>query len=77
MTDKARALAEQYIAAGVFPDKARADARHVAAAVLAGCSALASWNFGHLVNVTRRTAVNELNESVGLPRIEIVAPPEL
>jgi len=53
------------------------DALHVAAAVLTRQDVLLSWNFKHLVNRRRRARINEYNISVGLPAVEIVAPPEV
>jgi hypothetical protein len=53
------------------------DAVHVAAAVLTRQDILLSWNFRHLVNRVRRAKVNEVNISLGLPTIEVIAPPEI
>jgi hypothetical protein len=53
------------------------NALHVATAVLIRHDVLLSWNFRHLVNRRRRAEVNEVNISVGLPMVEILAPPEL
>ena len=53
------------------------DALHVAAAVLHRQDILLSWNFKHLVNRRRRARVNDINISLGLPTLEILAPPEL
>ena len=49
----------------------------MAAAVLTRQDVLLSWNFKHLVNRRRRAQINEENISLGLPTIEIVAPPEI
>lgn len=70
-------MARRYVEAGIFPEPVIADALHVAAAVLSRCDVLASWNFKHLVNLRRRAEVAAINQSQGLPAIEIVAPPEL
>ncbi len=53
------------------------DAVHVAAAVFTRHDILLSWNFKHMVNRIRRAKVNEVNISLGLPIIEILAPPEI
>lgn len=71
------ALVAAYIAAGAFSRVFVADARHVATAVLAGVPILASWNFRHLVNRTRRIKINLVNAQLGYNQIEIVSPPEL
>jgi predicted nucleic acid-binding protein len=77
ITADMRKLAEQYVKTGVFTPIMVNDAVHVAAAVLTRQDILVSWNFRHLVNRTRRAKVNEVNVSLGLPTIEIIAPPEL
>lgn len=77
VTREMHELAGRYLAAGVFAGTMRDDAVHVAAAVLTRQDILLSWNFGHLVNRRRRAKINETNVSLGLPEIEIVAPPEI
>lgn len=72
-----KTLAARYVDAGTFTGVTYNDALHVAVAVLAGENVLVSWNFKHLVNRRRRAQINEVNISLGLPTIEIVAPPEL
>jgi len=72
-----RTLAEDYVRAGVFTRIMLSDAVHVAAAVLTRQDILLSWNFRHLVNRVRRAKVNEVNISLGLPTIEVIAPPEI
>jgi predicted nucleic acid-binding protein len=70
-------LGQRYVDAGVFTSVMRNDAVHVAVAVLTRQNILLSWNFRHLVNRLRRAKVNEVNVSLALPTIEILAPPEL
>lgn len=77
VTDMMRSLAKSYIDSGVFTVVMYNDAVHVAAAVLTRQDVLLSWNFRHLVNRRRRAQINEVNISLGLPTIEIAAPPEL
>jgi predicted nucleic acid-binding protein len=77
VTDMMRSLARSYIDAGVFTAVMYNDAVHVAAAVLTRQDVLLSWNFRHLVNRRRRAQINEVNISLGLPTIDIVAPPEV
>ena len=77
LTPDARALADEYLAAGIFPPSVPDDALHVAIAVLTRQDALISWNFKHLVNQRRRAAVQALNLARGLPTIAILPPPEL
>ena len=77
LTLEMRELAARYLAGGVFSGLMLNDALHVAAAVLDRQDILLSWNFRHLVNRRRRAMVNEINISLSLPTIEIVAPPEV
>lgn len=77
LTEELRHLAQQYLSAGVFTPLMLNDALHVAAAVLNRQDILLSWNFKHLVNRRRRARVNDINISLGMPTLEILAPPEL
>ena len=70
-------LVAAYLLEGAFASTLLADARHVAAAVVADIPVLVSWNFRHLVNRTRRIRVNLVNSKQGYGQIEIIAPPEL
>ena len=72
-----RKLAANYVSAGTFTAAMYNDALPVAAAVLTRQDVLLSWNFKHLVNRRRRAQINEENILLGLPTIEIVAPPEI
>jgi hypothetical protein len=53
------------------------DALHVAAAVLTRQDILVSWNFKHLVNRRRRARINDVNITLSLSMLEILAPPEV
>jgi len=44
------ALASKFIDFGVLKAKSIDDCRHIAAALLAECDAIVSWNFRHIVN---------------------------
>jgi predicted nucleic acid-binding protein len=77
VTDLMKALARSYIDADVFSEEMYNDGVHVAVAVLTRQDLLLSWNFRHLVNRRRRAQINQVNISLGLPTIEIVAPPEI
>ena len=74
---EATELAQEYIDRGIFPEKYRSDANHVAVAVINGVGYLCSWNFTHLVKVNTRREVNLVNAPKGYGQIEIIAPPEL
>ena len=77
ITAEIKKLARHYVEIGVFTPIMLNDAVHVAAAVLTRQDILLSWNFRHMVNRVRRAKVNEVNISLGLPTIEIIAPPEI
>jgi hypothetical protein len=77
ITDETRDLARTYIERGVFSNTIFNDSLHVAVAVLTRQDVLLSWNFKHLVNRRRRAKIMEVNVSLGLPPIEILAPPEI
>lgn len=77
VTEEIERLAQNYVKAGVFTPVMLNDAVHIAAAVVTRQDILLSWNFKHMVNRTRRAKVNEVNISLGLPSIEIIAPPEI
>ena len=44
-------LAEKFINFGILKQKSFEDCQHIAAAILAGCDIITSWNFKHIVNV--------------------------
>lgn len=77
LTDEMRTLAQRYVSEDVFTPKVINDAIHVAAAVFTRQDVIISWNFKHLVNRRRRSKINNINISLGLPTIEIVSPPEV
>lgn len=70
-------LAEEYIKAAIIPERYRADARHIAAAVVNEVEVLISWNFEHIVKLKTRTMVNGLNKLLGYREIEICSPEEV
>ena len=77
VTQAAHELAERYMDEGIFPERYRDDAVHVAVVTTDHIEFLVSWNFKHLVKVRTRQAVNLVNALAGYPTIEIIVPPEL
>lgn len=77
LTDKARELAESYIAKSVISRHMIADAQHIAIATLARVDVLVSWNFKHIVNIHRIHGYNSVNGSEGHPELEIRTPREV
>ena len=53
------------------------DARHVAAATVAGADVILSWNFKHIVNYERIRKFNGVNALKGYSTIEIHSPLEM
>jgi len=77
VNQESEALAEIYIKRGIFPEKYREDAIHLALASVNGIDILVSWNFEHLVKRKTRLEANEANILNGYKTIDIIAPPEL
>lgn len=73
-TDESERLATEYIRIGGLPRKSGIDARHIALAALAGCDAIVSWNFAHIVNVKAMTAVDSVNLLERLKPLRILSP---
>lgn len=77
MPSGAQALAEQLLAHGAFPDKARIDALHIAIAVLSNVDIIASWNFRHIASVWARRKIEHAMHALSLPLPAIVTPEEI
>ena len=77
LTLEARELAERYIAEKVVGKTSLDDCRHIALATINRVDVLASWNFKHIVNLTRIRGYNAVNLKNGYPTIEIRNPKEL
>ena len=71
------ALADQYIKRGIFPEKYRDDALHLAVDTVNDMDILISWNFEHLVKRKTRLEANLANSLNGYKSIDIIVPPEL
>jgi hypothetical protein len=70
-------LARLYIASGAIPASAEADVRHIAVATVNGVHTVISWNFRHMVNLTRRRQINSINLRESLALLDIVSPWEI
>ena len=75
VTPEVDGLAEAYFAALPIPEKARADAYHLALATAHGMDYLVSWNLTHIVSggIVRR--LQELNAARGV-RTPVICTPE-
>lgn len=65
ITDEAINLAETYINEGALTNKSYNDALHIALATLNNADVLASWNFKHIVNLSRIKLYNSINLKLG------------
>ena len=67
-------LAEKFIDFGVLKRKSYDDCRHIAAAVLAGCDIIISWNFKHIVNIKTIRGIRAITNLKGHKPVEILNP---
>lgn len=77
MTDEAEELAGKYIAENVVGKTSLDDCRHIALATINKVDVLASWNFKHIVNLTRIKGYNAVNLKNGYMTLEIRNPKDL
>jgi predicted nucleic acid-binding protein len=77
LTDEAKELANKYIAENVVGETSLDDCRHIALATINNVDVLASWNFKHIVNLTRIRGYNAVNLKNGYATIEIRNPKDL
>jgi len=74
---EADTLAEEYIRAAVVSESSWADAEHIAVATVRRVDILVSWNFRHIVRLSRIRAFNAVNLRLGYPALEIRSPLEI
>jgi len=77
LTPEAKILASQYVTENVIGASSRKDAEHIAIATLNKADVLASWNFKHIVNLTRINGYNGINVKNGYRTLEIRNPKEI
>jgi predicted nucleic acid-binding protein len=77
ITEQSTSLADKYISENVVGKTSRPDCIHIAIATLNNADILASWNFKHIVNVTRIKGYNGVNKLLGHPHLEIRTPREI
>ncbi len=65
LTPEAENLAGKYISEKVVGQSCLDDARHIAMATIARADILVSWNFKHIVNVSRIRGYNSVNLRLG------------
>jgi len=76
LSDEAKRLANEYLAAGVIGQRFQSDAQHIAIATISRVNLLVSWNFKHIVNIVRIRGYNSVNIRLGYPILEIRTPRE-
>jgi predicted nucleic acid-binding protein len=74
VNDEAYQLAELYIKEKAVTQKSYNDAVHIATATLIKADSIVSWNFKHIVNVSRIRAYNSVNLKYGYSVIDIRTP---
>jgi len=77
LTSAADQLARLYLAEGILGANMLADAQHIAMATVANVDALVSWNFRHVVNLSRIHGYHGVNARLGYSAIEIRSPREV
>jgi len=77
LSDEARDLASHYIEEGVVSDGYLVDAQHIAIATVNRVDILVSWNFRHIVNLTKIRLYNSVNLKYGYSLLEIRSPREV
>ena len=70
-------LADSYLKDGVVAESSISDARHIAIASVERVDVLVSWNFKHIVNISRIHLLNSVNIKLGYPLLEIRSPREV
>jgi len=77
VTEEARALARAFLTEGALPEKAAADALHVAIAAVHGLTYLLTWNCTHLANAEIKPLLRSVCAIHGYTCPEICTPEEL
>jgi predicted nucleic acid-binding protein len=76
-TKEAKDLANKYISEKVIGQTSFEDCLHIAMATLNKVDILASWNFKHIVNISRIRGYNSVNMKMGYATLEIRNPKDL
>jgi hypothetical protein len=77
ITKDAESLASQLLGLGALPQKAAADALHIALAATHGIDFLLTWNCRHLANAIMRPQIEAICRTAGLKPPIICTPEEL
>jgi hypothetical protein len=77
ITEKSIYLAERLVQAGAVPQKAAADALHIAVSVVNGMEYLVTWNCKHLANAFMRVKIDAVCRAAAYQPVVICNPEEL
>ena len=77
LNEAADSLASEYLRAQVVGETSRTDCQHIAIASIIDADILVSWNFKHIVNITRIRGYNSVNLLNGYRQLEIRNPREV
>ena len=77
ISEQAIELAGKLLAEGAIPAGSEEDALHIAIAAAQGADYLLTWNFRHINNAERKSAIAGVVESLGLACPQICSPEEL
>lgn len=74
ISQEANSLAEKYISNKVVGETSFSDCLHIAIATINNADSLVSWNFKHIVNVSRIIGYNTVNLEHGYQSLRIESP---
>jgi hypothetical protein len=77
ITEESIFLAERLVQAGAVPQKAAADALHIAVSVVNGMEYLVTWNCKHLANAFMRVRIDAVCRIAAYEPVVICTPEEL
>jgi hypothetical protein len=77
VTAEALELQQAYLDAGIVGRRGELDALHVAVATVAACRVIVSWNFRHIVHLSKIALYNAVNVVEGFSSIAVHSPPEV
>ena len=77
VTPEIENLANKFLEEGILTKKSHDDCLHIAAAIVADCDIITSWNFKHIVNAKTIRGVRIITAMEMYRDISIYAPPSL
>lgn len=77
LNEEAISLAANYLKDAGFSERFLIDAQHIAMATINKVDVMVSWNFKHIVNLSRIRLYNSVNLKLGYGFLEIRAPREV